>query len=164
MYGFGIEDAQGEPQVQGGPDPKGFREWMDKVSGTLEELRAENDRLRADAAKQTVREALTKQGYAPEAANLYTGKPEGLSDWLSANGAALAKAAPAAEGEQQQAQQGPPATTVSPESQAGMEAFAAAGSGAAPALAGEDALAARLAAASPEEFAQIMREQGNVRF
>lgn len=162
MYGFGPE-SENELQTQGDPDPKGFRKWMGEVSETLKELRAENEALRTEKAQQTVRDALTAQGYAPGVASLYTGAPEGLNDWLSANGALFVKADAA--GGQQQTHQGPPATVVSPESQAALAAMSAAGSDGVPALGGDDALQARLEAAqTPEEFNAIMRENGNVRF
>lgn len=162
MYGFGADEN--EPQGQEAKEPAWFRSRMDKVSGEIAELKAENDRLKAAAAKQTVRDTLTAQGYAPGVADLYTGQPEGLNDWLSANGALFVKAAEAAGG-QQQTQQGPPATTVSPESQQAMANFSAAGTAGAPALSGEDALAARLnVAPTEEEFNAIMREAGNPRF
>lgn len=161
MYGFGA-DENNEPQDQG-EGPKWFRDHMAKVSEDLKALRAENESLRAEKAKAEVTEALTAQGYAPQVASLYTGKPEGLGDWLSANGAALAKAAPAAEGEEQAAPQGTPQTVVSPESQAAAARFAAAGTdGASPALAGDDALNARLKSAkTEEEFNAILSEAGN---
>jgi len=164
MYGFGEEQGI-EPQTQE-PDPRGFRKWMGEVSETLKELRTENERLRTEQAKSAVREQITAQGYAPGVADLYTGKPEGLNDWLSANGALFAKATNA-EGEQQaQTQQGPPATTVSPESQAAAAAFAAAGQGgSANGLSAEQQLEARLnQAQTKQEFDAIMREAGNVRY
>jgi hypothetical protein len=161
MYGFGVEDEQGEPQTQGDPDPKGFRKWMGEVSKTLEELRAENDRLKAAQQKQEVAEALSAKGYAPQAAGLYTGTPDKLDDWLSANGAALAKADGGAV-EQGQGVQGTPQTVVSPESQSSQAAFSAAGSGAASGLSGDDQLVARMnAAQTQDELDTILRENGN---
>lgn len=161
MYGFGPDDEQNEPSAQE-QGPKWFRTHMDKVSQQLSELKAENDRLKDAQAKQTVKDTLTAQGYAPQVADLYTGKPEGLNDWLSANGALFVKSGEAAI-EQGQVPQGPPATTVSPESQAAQAAFSAAGSGtAASGLSGDEQMAARLAAAqTPEEWDAIMREAGN---
>lgn len=160
MYGFGAEEV--EPQAEA-KEPAWFRSRMDKVSSEIAELKAENDRLKTEAAKQTVRDALTAKGYAPEAAGLYTGTPDKLDDWLSANGAALAKTAGAVEGEQGQTQQGPPASAVSAESQQAQAAFQAAGQGAAGAAASaEDQLTARLKAANTvEELDAIMREQGS---
>jgi hypothetical protein len=160
-YGFGIEDEQGEPEIQETQGPKWFRDYMGKVSGQLGELKAENDRLKAAQQKQEVEKALTAQGYAPQAAGLYTGTPDKLDDWLSANGAALAKTDGAAV-EQGQGVQGTPQTVVSPESQAAQAAFSAAGSGAASGLSGDEQLVARLSAAqNDEEWAAIMREAGN---
>lgn len=164
-YGFGDEEELSEQQGQVAA-PKWFRERMDKVSEQLNELKAENDQLKAQQAQQVVKNAVTAQGYAPGVADLYTGKPEGLNDWLSANGALFAKAAAAAEGEQEtQTQAGPPATTVSPESQAAAAAFAAAGHGGADGLSAEAQLETRLSQAqTPDEFRAIMREAGNVRY
>lgn len=164
-YGFGEDEELSEQQGQVAA-PKWFRERMDKVSEQLNELKAENDQLKAEQAKAVVKNTLTAQGYAPGVADLYTGTPDGLNDWLSANGALFAKAAGAAEGEQlAQTQQGPPATTVGPESQAQQAAFAAAGEGGSAPLSGDGQLEARLAAAATqEEFNAIMRDAGNVRF
>lgn len=162
MYGFGVENEQGEPQAPAGAAPKWFRERMDEVSETLKELRAENDRLKAEQAKRAVQEALTAQGYAPQVADLYTGKPEGLNDWLGTYGAGLAKVGGEAAAEAGQGVQGTPQTVVSPEDQAALERMAAAGQGGAPALAGDAQLAARVAAAKTlEELEAIEREQGS---
>jgi hypothetical protein len=162
MYGFGADEGI-EPQSQDEQGPKWFRDHMAKVSEDLKALRAENESLRAEKAEAEVTKTLTAQGYAPQAAGLFQGKPEELDDWLGTFGAALAKAAPAAEGEEQAFPQGTPQTVVSPESQAAAAAFAAAGTdGASPALAGDDALAARLAAAKDQdEFNTILRENGS---
>jgi hypothetical protein len=167
MYGFGADGEQGEPQA---PDaavgPKFYRDWMEKVSGQLGELKAENDRLRDAQRQQQVAEALKAKGIAPVAAQLFTGTPDKLDDWLGTYGAALAKAEGAQEGELQGLPAGtPPPTVVSSESQAAMAAIAAAGAGGAGPQSGDDQMAARLeAAATPEEFAAIMREAGNVRY
>lgn len=161
MYGFGAEEN--EPQEA--KEPAWFRSRMDKVSSEISELKAENDRLKAAAAKQAVKESLTAKGYAPQVADLYTGKPEELDTWLGTYGAGLAKTGGEAAGEAGQGVQGTPQSVVPAESQAALAAFSAAGSGAAPALAGEDALAARIdAAKTSEELATIMREAGNKRF
>lgn len=162
-YGFGVEDdgEQGEPQIPANAAPKWFRERMDEVSETLKGLKAENERLKEAQRHTQVTEALTAQGYAPQAAGLYAGTPEGLNDWLSANGAALAKVDGGAV-EQGQGTQGVPQSVISPESQAAQAAFSAAGSGAASGLSGDDQLAARLAGAqNMEELDAILREAGN---
>jgi hypothetical protein len=160
-YGFGAEIEQGEQAPDATVGPKFYREWMDKISGQLGELKAENDRLKAAQQKQEVEKTLTAKGYAPQAAGLYTGTPDKLDDWLSANGAALAKTDGAAV-EQGQGVQGTPQTVVSPESQAAQAAFSAAGSGAASGLSGDDQLAARMnAAQNMEELDAILREAGN---
>lgn len=162
MYGFG-EEEQGEPSTQE-QGPKWFRTHMDKVSQQLSELKAENDRLKDAQNQQAVKDALTAKGYAPQAAGLYTGSPDKLDDWLSANGAALAKTGGEAV-EPGQGVQGTPQTVVSPESQAAMQQMASAGVDGVAATSGEDQLNARLNAAdSQEEFNAIMREAGNVRF
>lgn len=163
MYGFGVEGELGEPQGQETKEPAWFRSRMDKVSSEIAELKAENDRLKADAAKQTVREQLTAQGYAPQVADLYTGKPEGLNDWLTANAAALAKVDGTAVQQGQEGVQGTPQTVVSSESQAAQAAFAAAGTdAAAAALGGEEQLVARMnTATTEEEFMAVLREAGN---
>jgi hypothetical protein len=160
MYGFGEEEI--EPQGQEAKEPAWFRSRMDKVSGEIAALKEENDRLRAEQAKQSVKEALTAKGYAPEAAGLYSGTPDKLDDWLGTHGAALAKAS--AEGEQPDgALQGTPQTVVSSESQAQLANFAAAGQGAAGAAASAEAqLVARMnAATSLQELEAIEREQGS---
>jgi hypothetical protein len=163
MYGFG-EEEQGGPQGQSEQGPKWFREQMAEVSGTLKELRAENERLKENQRQEQVAKTLTAKGYAPQAAGLYTGTPDKLDDWLSANGAALAKTGGEAV-EQGQGVQGTPASVVSPESQAAMQQMASAGVDGVAAISGDDQLAARMEAANtPEEFNAIMREAGNVRF
>lgn len=160
-YGFGEETEQTEQQGQVAA-PRWFRERMDEVSETLKGLKAENERLKAAQQKQEVEKALTAKGYAPQAAGLYTGTPDKLDDWLSANGAALAKTDGSAV-DSDQGVQGTPQTVVSPESQAQQAAFAAAGQGAASAAASsEDQLIARLKnASSLEELEAIEREQGS---
>lgn len=163
MYGFG-EEEQGGPQGQGEQGPKWFREQMAEVSGTLKELRAENERLKESQRREQVASALAAQGYAPQAAGLYTGSPDKLDDWLTANAAALAKTGGEA-AEQGQGVQGTPQTVVSPESQAAMQQMASAGVDGVAATSGEDQILARMnAASSEEEFNAIMREAGNVRF
>lgn len=166
MYGFGAEEEQGEPQNQeGAVAPKFYRDYMEKVSKQLQALQDRNDALEKSQRQQQVKEALTAKGYAPEAAQLFTGKPEELDTWLGTYGAGLAKTGGEAAGEAGQGVQGTPQSVVPAESQAALAAFSAAGSGAAPALAGEDALAARIdAAKTSEELATIMREAGNKRF
>ena len=161
-YGFGAEDELSEPAPDAAVAPKFYRDYMDKVSKQLQALQDRNDALEAAQRQQAVREALTAKGYAPEAANLYTGKPEGLNDWLAANAAALAKTGGEAAIEAGQGVQGTPQTVVSPEDQAALERMAAAGQGGAPALAGDAQLAARVAAATTlEELEAIEREQGS---
>lgn len=162
VFDFGDDGTVIEPQIQDQQGPKWFREYMDKVSGQLKSLQERNEQLEQAQRQTQVAEALKAKGYAPEAAGLYSGKPDELDTWLGTYGAGLARAASAAEGEQQTAPQGPPQTTVSAESQAAQAAFSAAGTDGTPALSGEDALVARMnAAKTEEEYAAIMREAGN---
>ena len=166
MYGFGAEEGiEQAPSAEEGP--QFYRDWMGKVSKQLQQLQDRNDALEAAQAKQSVKQTLTAQGYAPQVADLYTGKPEGLNDWLGTYGAALARGDAAPEGGEAegQVQGGTPPTVVSSESQAAMAAISGASQGGSGPLSGEDQLAARLNAANtPEEFNAIMREAGNVRF
>lgn len=169
-YGFGYEDPEFTPaaaEQSGDKAPKWYRERMDKVSEQLNQLVEENNRLKAAQQRSEVESALTKAGYAPQAAGLYQGDPAGLTDWLTANGAALAKLPGAPEGagetEQGQAPQGPPQSVVSPEDQAALTRMQGMGAeGAAPPLGSEEQLVARLNAATTlEEYDAIMREAGN---
>lgn len=160
-YGFGVEDDVTEPAAQD-QGPKWFRDQMAKVSADIKSLREENEALRAEKARTQVREALAAQGYAPQVADLYTGKPEGLNDWLGTYGAGLAKSDGSAVIEAGQGVQGTPQSAISAEDQAAMAKMAAAGQDGAAALGGEDQLAARMRQAnSPEELAALMREQGS---
>lgn len=162
MYGFGEESTEQAPDAA--VAPKFYRDYMDKVSKQLQVLQDKNDSLEKAQNQQAVKDALTAKGYAPQAAGLYTGSPDKLDDWLSANGAALAKTGGEAV-EPGQGVQGTPQTVVSPESQAAMQQMASAGVDGVAATSGEDQLNARLNAAdSQEEFNAIMREAGNVRF
>jgi hypothetical protein len=166
MYGFGAESEQGEPQGQeGAVAPKFYRDYMDKVSQQLKALQDRNDALESSQRQQEVRTTLTAKGYAPQVADLYTGEPGKLDDWLGTYGAGLAKADGAAAGEAGQGAQGAPQSVIPAESQAAMAAFSAAGTDGAIALTGEEALVARMnAASSKEEFDAIMRDAGNRRF
>lgn len=161
-YTFGNEAEQQE-QPDSAVAPKFYRDYMDKVSQQLKALQDRNDALEAAQNRQFVKDALTAKGYAPEAAGLYTGAPDKLDEWLSANGAALARTGGEAAVEATQGAQGAPQSTVSAESQAQQQAFAAAGQGAAGvAASSEDQLVARLRnASSLEELEAIEREQGS---
>lgn len=168
-YSFGDFDPDdmsgaGEQQsMQQGP--KWFREYMDKVSGQLKDLQAENDRLKTAEKTQAVADTLRAKGYAPQAAGLFTGEPEKLDEWLTANGAALAKLTP--EGQQpegeQQTPQGPPPTTVPADGQAQMQRMQEQGTqGVAPPQGTDNEIAAALKAAnSMEDFAQLMKSHGS---
>lgn len=161
-YEFGVEDEMNEPSGQD-QGPKWFRDQMAKVSGDIKSLREENETLRAERARAQVRDALTAKGYAPQVADLYTGQPDKLDDWLGTYGAGLAKTGGEAAAEAGQGVQGTPQSSVSAEDQAAMAKMAAAGQdGASAALSGEDQLVARMnAAKSMEELDAIMRESGS---
>lgn len=170
-FEFGYDDtgevpgAGDQQSVEQGP--KWFRQYMDKVSGQLNDLKAENDRLKAEKQRSELEKTFTAKGYAPQAAGLFTGDPAKLDEWLTANGAALAKlpAAPGEDGAQgeQQTQQGPPASTVPAEGQAEMQRMQAQGTQGAAAPQGTDKeIAAALAAAgSYEDFAKLMQANGS---
>lgn len=169
-FEFGYDDTdemsglgeQAQPQ-----GPKWFREGLSKLSNQVSELKAENDRLKQEKQRVELEKTFTAKGYSPQAAGLFTGDPAKLDEWLSANGAALAKL-PSAEGEQQQgaqeqAPQGPPATTVPADGQAEMQRMQEQGTAGAAAPQGTDKeLAAALAAAqSYEDFAKLMQSNGS---
>lgn len=169
-YSFGYDPSDGssdlgetQSQAQG---PKWFREGLDKLSGQVKELQAENDRLKTAQRQTEVANALKAKGYAPAAAALYTGEPAKLDDWLTANGGALAKLpAPSGEGEQpgEQAPQGPPPTTVPADGQEQMQRMQEQGTqGVAPPQGSDKELAAAIAACqTEEEFAKLMRSHGS---
>jgi hypothetical protein len=167
-YSFGDFDPDdlsgaGEQQsVQQGP--KWFRDYMDKVSEQLKAIQAENERLKAEKKQQAVAEALRAKGYAPQAASLFQGEPDKLDEWLTANGAALAKLTPEG-GEQpgEPAPQGPPPSTVPADGQEQMQRMQEQGTqGVAPPQGTDNELAQALKAApSYEDFAKLMQAHGN---
>ena len=166
-YSFGYDETGEQPdlgeaseQPQG---PKWFREGLSKLSGQVQELKAENDRLKAAQVKNQVADALKAKGYAPAAAGLYTGTPDKLDEWLTANGGALARLP---EGEQQgevQTPQGPPASTVPASGQEQIQRMQEQGTQGVATPQGTDAeLAAAInAAKTPQELAQLMQAQGS---
>ena len=170
-YSFGYNDADdmsdlgetNEQQSQQGP--KWFREGLSKLSGQVQELKAENDRLKAAQQRSQLEDALKAKGYAPQAAGLFTGTPDKLDEWLTANGGALAKLP--VNGQEQQGeevtQQGPPASTVPADGQEQMRLMQEQGTQGVAPPAGTDALlaAALKAAQTPEQFAQLMQSHGN---
>jgi hypothetical protein len=164
-FGFDPDDTSdlGETNGQAEQGPKWFREGLNKLSSQVNELKAENDRLKAEKKTQAVSEALKAKGYAPQAAGLYTGEPDKLDEWLTANGGALAKLPEGAGQSEQQAQQGPPATTVPADGQEQMQRMQEQGTqGVAPPQGTDNELAAALKAAqTPEDFAKLMQSQGN---
>jgi hypothetical protein len=131
----------------------------------VNELKAENDRLKAAQVKSQLEDALKAKGYAPQAAGLFTGTPDKLDEWLTANGGALAKLP--GDGQTQQGeevtQQGPPASTVPADGQEQMQRMQEQGTqGVAPPKGSEAELAAAIAACkTDEEFAQLMQSHGS---
>lgn len=168
-YGFdydGTDDTSGlgETGDQTAQGPKWFREGLSKLSSQVNELKAENDRLKAAQQRSELENTLKAKGYAPAAAALFTGEPAKLDDWLTANGGALAKLP--AEGEQQQGEQapsGPPASTVPADGQEQMQRMQEQGTqGVALPQGSDKELAAAIAACeTPDQFAQLMQSKGS---
>lgn len=164
MYGFGEESTEQAPDAA--VAPKFYRDYMDKVSKQLQALQDKNDALEKVQNQQAVKDALTAKGYAPQAAGLYAGKPEGLDDWLTANAGALAKL-PVAEGEEPAGEElvtpaGVPQSIVTPESQAELARMQAMGTSGVAAPQGSDKeLAARIDAMDEPQFDEFMRSQNN---
>lgn len=152
----------GEPQ-SGEQGPKWFREYMDKVSGQLKALQAENDAMKAEKKTQAVADALKAKGYAPQAAGLFTGEPAKLDEWLTANGGALAKLPQEGQEQGEQAPTGPPASTVPASGQEQMQRMQEQGTqGVTPPQGTDNEMAAALKAAqTPEQFAQLMQSYGS---
>lgn len=166
-YSFGYDPSGEVPdlneQAPAGAEPKWFRDRMDKVSEQVNALVAENNRLKEAQVRGQVENTLKAKGYAPQAAGLFTGTPDKLDEWLTANGGALAKL-PA--GEQQpgeQAPSGPPVSSVPADGQEQMQRMQEQGTqGVATPQGSDKELAAALSAAqTPEEFAKIMQSHGN---
>ena len=159
----GLGPTAGEQGQDGGQDGNGLRQYLKEISGQLKDLKAENDRLRDERRTTEVADALKAKGFAPHAAELYTGTPDKLDDWLGTHGAALAKLP--ADGQEQQAEQlsGPPATVVPADGQAALQRMQEAGTQGASAPQGSDKeLAAAIAACkTEEEYGQLMRAHGN---
>lgn len=166
-YDFGYDGDGNGPDLSepapAGAEPKWFRDRMDKVSEQMNALTAENDRLKQAQRQNKVADTLKAKGYAPNAAQLYTGEPDGLDDWLNSHGSALAKL-PAAGGEEAEPEvpQGPPPSSVPAEGQEAMQRMSEAGtSGAAAPQGSEKELEAAIRAADPAQFEQIMKQHGN---
>ncbi|MFF5471046.1 hypothetical protein [Streptomyces achromogenes] len=169
-YSFGYDETDdtsglGEAGDQTQQGPKWFREGLAKLSGQVNELKAENDRLKAAQQRSELESTLKAKGYAPQAAGLFSGDPAKLDEWLSANSAALAKL-PAAPGEEtpgEQAPSGPPASTVPADGQEQMRIMQEQGTqGVAPPQGSDAELAAAIAACeTPEQFAQLMQSRGS---
>lgn len=167
-YSFGYEEPDetselGEiPEAQG---PKALRDHLKQISSQLKDLKADNDRLKAAQTRSELEDTLKAKGYAPQAAGLFTGTPDKLDDWLTANGGALAKlpAAPGEEGSGEQAPAGPPASTVPASGQEQMQRMTEQGTqGVAPPQGSDKELAAALAACSTEEeFNKLMQSHGS---
>lgn len=171
-YSFGYDPSGddlpdlGETNEQQTQGPKWFREGLSKLSSQVNELQAENKRLKEAQVKGQVEDALKAKGYNPAAAGLFTGEPAKLDDWLTANGGALAKlpAAPGEEGQQgEQAPTGPPASTVPASGQEQMQRMTEQGTqGVAPPQGSDKEMAAALAACqTPEEFNKLMQSHGS---
>lgn len=168
-YGFGSFDPDDDTSGLGETNdqqqgPKWFREGLAKLSGQVNELKAENDRLKAEKKQQAVSEALRAKGYAPQAAGLYQGEPDKLDEWLTANGSALAKLPEGQQqGEQQQTQQGPPASTVPADGQEQLQRMQEQGTqGVATPQGTDNEIAAALnAAGNLEDFAKLMKSHGS---
>lgn len=168
-YSFGFEETDdmsdlGETNDQQPQGPKWFREGLAKLSGQVNELKAENDRLKAEKQQQAVADALKAKGFAPQAAGLFKDDPAKLDDWLTANGGALARLPQ--DGQEQlgeQAPSGPPASTVPADGQEQMQRMQEQGTqGVAPPKGTDNELAAAIAACqTPEEFAKLMRSHGS---
>jgi ABC-type transporter Mla subunit MlaD len=156
----GLGEATDQQSQQG---PKWFREGLAKLSSQVNELKAENDRLKAQQKQQAVADALKAKGYAPQAAGLFQGEPEKLDEWLSANGAALAKLpGDGQEQGEQQTHQGPPPTTVPADGQEQLRLMQEQGTqGVAPPQGTDNEIAAALKAADPENFVKLMQSQGS---
>lgn len=168
-YSFGYDDtddqsALSETDGQQSQGPKWFREGLAKLSGQVQELKAENDRLKQEKTRSELEKAFTAKGYAPQAAGLFTGDPAKLDEWLTVNGGALAKL-PSTEGEQagEQTQQGPPASTVPAEGQEALQRMQEQGTQGVAAPQGTDnEIAASLKAAGDfEAFAKLMQSHGS---
>ena len=167
-YSFGEFDPDdmsgaGEPQASGQQGPKWFRDYMDKVSGQLKAIQAENEALKAEKKTQAVSDALKAKGYAPAAATLFQGEPDKLDEWLTANGGALARLPEGQQQGEEQTQQGPPASTVPADGQEQMRLMQEQGTqGVAPPQGTDNEIAAALkAAGSLEDFAKLMQSHGN---
>lgn len=168
-YSFGYDEndddntsnlGETNDQQQG---PKWFREGLAKLSGQVNELKAENDRLKAAQTRSELENALKAKGYAPQAAGLFTGAPDKLDDWLTANGGALAKLPEGQQLGEEQAPTGPPASTVPASGQEQMQRMTEQGTqGVAPPQGSDKELAAALAAAqTEEEFNALMKSHGS---
>ncbi|MFF3363585.1 hypothetical protein [Streptomyces misionensis] len=166
-YGFDYDETGETPglgETGASEGPKWFREGLAKLSGQVQELKAENAALKQKQQRSDLEDALKAKGYAPQAAGLFSGDPTKLDEWLTANGDALAKlpAAPG-EGSGEQAPLGPPPTTVPADGQEQMQRMQEQGTQGVAAPQGSDTeLAAALKAAqTPEQLAQIMQANGN---
>lgn len=156
---FYDEDPQQVPPQQASPDdsksPKWFREYMDKSSKEIKELRMKLN-------QKEVAEQFQAKGYDPGAAALYQGPAEKVDEWLSANGNYLAKRGSAEpEPEVPEVPKTPPTSSLSAEDQAKLQQFNAAGTSAASPLGSEAELSAALSAAKTiQEFEQVARANG----
>ncbi|MEW2498370.1 hypothetical protein AB0942_33285 [Streptomyces nodosus] len=166
-YSFGYDEAGEEPDLGETNDqpqgPKWFREGLAKLSGQVNELQAENKRLKAAQTRSELETTLKAKGYAPQAAGLFTGEPAKLDEWLTANSAALARLPEAEQPGEQQPPSGPPASTVPADGQAEMQRMQEQGTQgvAAPQGSDKELSAAIQAAQTPEELAKLMQSNGS---
>jgi hypothetical protein len=156
-----LSEAESRPK-----GPQWFRDGLAELSGQVKELRAENAALKATQVKNQVADTLKAKGYAPNAAELFTGAPDKLDDWLGTYGAALAKLPGDGQEQGEQAPPGPPASVVPADGQAQMQRMAEAGTqGVAPPQGSDKELAAAIAACqTEEEFEALMRASGSRHF
>jgi len=161
---YGTPDGEGAPNVpeSGGNAPKWFREKMEADSKAMKEMREELAALRQEAKTAQVAKVFQAQGYNPAAAALYTGEPDKVEEWLTANGGLIARTDGGQGPARETVPAGAPQSSLPTESQQGMAAMNAAGAdGTAQTLTGDDAIAAALAATTtPEEFQQVARAHG----
>jgi hypothetical protein len=167
-YGFDFDNGEdaGLGESEQAKGPKWFREGLEKLSSQNKELRDKIHAMEAEKAKAGMSDTLKAAGVDPGAAALYQGEPDKVDDWLNANKAWLKPLETSGEPqqeEQEQAPQGPPASTVPAEGQEQMQRMQAAGAqGVAPPQGSDKETAAAIAALnSPEDLANFMRSQGN---
>jgi hypothetical protein len=165
-YGFGYYDGeQGDEINPPVPEPnqtiKALRAKADADSQALKEMREELNRLRQRARQADVAEVLKSKGYDPDAAKLYQGEPDKVDEWLTSYGSLLAKTPAGGAAVEPVTPQGPPASTVSAESQAEFQRMQTAGGEETAPLGSQDELAAALrATTNPADFQKVAQANG----